>query len=138
MTKPSNFIATTDFPTLKNDASPSATANIGSSVTIAGNGFMSAFGDVTAGQIGAISWGRISSSKNGSISYTGMSIRFERVGTNGGSPAPYDVFAFMYRVAPNTLRFQIYIPNPYGTTLTGEAGADTIQFYADTFLAPYA
>ena len=138
MSKPNNFIFTTDFPTLKGDATVSVARIVGSSVTVNGNSFLSVYGDVTMGSIGALSRGRISSSKNSSIFYTGNNIAFTRTGTVLGSTTTYTVLAFMYRVSPTVLRFQIYIMNPYSDTLTCEAGADTITFYVNTFTAPYA
>lgn len=138
MTKPSNFILTTDFPTLKNQTSATGTATVPGSIVIAGNDWYGLQADAAIGSIGSLSRGRVSSSKNGNIKYVGHRFEFTRTGTVLGSPAPYSVFAFIYRVSPSALRFQIYIPNPYSDPLTTEAGSEDITMYATTFVAPYA
>lgn len=138
MTKPALFISTTDFPTLKNDATATANGIIAGSLTIAGGSHVTNFGDVTIGTLGSLARGRISSTKNSSDFYLGQIILFDRTGTQGGFPAPYTVAAFMFRIAPTTLRLQIYISNPYAGTLTCEAVDETITFYLNTFVPPFA
>lgn len=142
-TQPSQFILTTDFPTLKNDFFGSGTITIAGSIVIPGSGTASGFGDVTIGVQGSVVRGRISSTKNldtvgDPIAYTGQNIAFSRTGTVLGSPASYQVFAFMFRSASTKLRFQVYILNPYVDPLTTEAGTDVIFLYANTFIPPYA
>lgn len=136
--KPSQFIINTDYPTLKNETHVSANGTIPSSQVIAGGGYYSLTGNVNVGSLGSLARGRIASTKNFTQYYAGQSILFHRTGTVGGSPFGYDIFALMFRVSATTLRFQIYIPNPYGSTLTCEAGTETIYFYANIFNAPYA
>ncbi len=138
MIQPNQFILTAEFSNLKNDATPSASQTIPSAVGIAGNGSYLLSVDATAGQIGALARARISSSKAGSLYQVGNNALFNRTGVSAGNPAPYSVFAFVYRVAPTTIRFQIFIPNPYSDPLTCEAGIETINIYANTFIAPYA
>jgi len=138
MTKPSLFISTTDFPTLKNDATATASGVVAGSLTITGSGFITNFGDLTVGTLGSLARGRIASTKNNNNFYLGQTILFDRVGTAAGSAAPYSISAFMFRIAPTTLRIQIYISNPYSTTLTCEAGDETISFHVNTFVPPFA
>lgn len=137
MSEPNKFIQSSDFPTLKNDSTLSAQGTISGSINISSFGNTGGYVDGTIGQLGAVARGRIASSKNSNIYYVGQSIAFQRTGTVGGSPAPYTLFAFMYRVSADTLRFQVHIPNPYGATLTTQSGDDTIYFYVNTFLPPY-
>ena len=136
--KPSKFIITTDYPTLKNETRVSGNGTIPSSQVIAGSSYYSLAGDIDVGTVGSLARGRIASTKNFTQYYTGQSILFNRTGTVGGSPFGYSIFALMFRTSPTQLRFQIYIPNPYGSTLTCASGAETIYFYANIFNAPYA
>lgn len=137
MPRPNDFIMTTDFPTLQNDGTASATGVITGGIVIAGGSYTGSQGDVTVGTAGAIARGLIYSSKNGNIGYVGNGFSFTRTGKVLGVDAAYSVIAFMWRNSPTTLRFQIYIPNPYADPLTTEAGDDTINMYAATFLAPF-
>lgn len=137
MTKPSKFILTTDFPTLKNDDTQAGQLVLPGSLTVASGGNVTGTGDVTMGQLGAVIRGRIASTKNSDIFYSGQAIVFDRVGTFAGSPAPYPMACFMYRISATVVRFVVYIPNPYGGTLTLEAGTDTITLQANTFITPF-
>lgn len=134
----SNFIVSTDYPTLKNDAEIEGQIIIDGSLSIAGGSYETGYADVEIGEPGSLTRTRIASSKNSNTFYWGQVVVFGRTGTNGGSPAPYDIFVFVNRISLTTLRFQAYIPNPYGTTLTGEAGTDTITIKTNTYIAPYA
>ena|ERR1700757_3009216 len=138
MVKPIHFITSSDFPTLQGDGTASAVGVITGGLTIAAGNYLGTQGDATIGSAGAITRGLIWSSKNGNIGLVGNGFSFQRTGTVGGAPAAYSLVAFMWRVGPNILRFQIYIPNPYGSTLTTEAGDDTINMYAATFKAPFS
>lgn len=129
---------TTYFPTLKNDNVASATINLPGSLTVATGSNIQGSGDVISGVKGAVLRGRIASTKNFSNYFIGQSIVFNRVGTVLGSPAPYSVVVFMWRPQGTITRFQLYISNPYGGTLTTEAGDETIYMYANTFIPPYA
>lgn len=138
MVKPIHFITSSDFPTLQGDGTANASGVVTGSLPIAAGSYISSQGDVTIGSAGAITRGLIWSSKNGNIGLVGNGFSFDRTGTAGGAPAPYSLIAFMWRTGPTTLRFQIYIPNPYGSTLTTEAGNDTITMTAATFIAPFS
>ena len=132
MVKPANFILTTDFPTLKNDSNAQGQFNLSGSKVIAANSTFQSYGDIVMGKPGAINRGRIASTKNSDIFYSGQALRFDRNGS-----APYSMMAFMYRVSPTTIRFQIMIVNPYGVTLTTEAGTDIVTMQASTIITPF-
>lgn len=132
-----NFIITSDYPTLKNDATATVQAIVSGSQTIAASGTLTGSRDVTLGQAAAMNRGRIASTKNSDIFYVGQGIVFQRTGTVGGGPGPYLLACFMYRTSPTNMRFQVLIQNPYGATLTTEAGDDVITFQANTLITPF-
>lgn len=135
-TTPNNFILTTDFPTLRNDASATGTITIAGGLSIAGNGQVTASADFTVGTTGAIARARWMSSVDGSW-YIGQYAGYGRTGTTSGSAAPYTIGLLLYRTSSTTMRLQVIIPNPYSTTLTG-AAAETISMAVQTFVPPYA
>lgn len=142
MTKPSQFILTTDYATLKNDDSDSSTVTApGAQVVPAAigpvGGYVEYHTDVSIGTQGAISRLQIASSKGSDIVYSTRTLSFNRTGTILGNPADYSIIAFAYRVAPTTLRCQVYIQNPNSDPLVTEAGNETFTFYLNTFLAPF-
>lgn len=138
MSKPESFILDTDFPTLKNDANGNATIIIPGSLSIAANTSYVSNADINIGVQGAVSRGRIQSTINSNEWQVGQLMYYFRTGTILGNPAFYTVYAFFYRVSPTILRAQIYIPNGQTDTLIGEATTQTVNFYANTFLPPFA
>lgn len=137
MTKPSRFILNTDYATLKNDATGSGSVVVPGSTNVAGNSSVSYSTDITIGAQGAFTRGRIRSSKEGSRWIVANAIGYIRTGTTLGSPATYDIFAFLWRPDATTLRLQVHIQNPYSSTLTTASGDETIDFYVNTFLPPF-
>lgn len=138
MTKPSNFIKSSDYPTLKNDITKAdVTVTVPSSITVAGSGSASYSTDVVMGVQGALSSSRISSSKDSNIWYKAQMVVYTRTGTNDGFTTPYNVVAFVWRVNATTLRCQVFIPNPYSTALICEAGVETISFHVNSFVPPF-
>ena len=137
MANPESFTVTTDFPTLKNDGLGDTTITIPASVNIAGNGYAEYTSDVVAGASGAIQSSRIASSKDSNRWYQAQVVVLDRTGVNGGFSAPYSVAFFIRRLSATTLRCEVLIPNPYGTTLTTEAGVETISYHINTFIPPY-
>ena len=136
-TQPNQFITSTDFPNLLNDSRASGDVFIPSGFSIPAGLTATAEIDFDSGQIGALSRGRIASTKNFTNWYVGQIIAFQRIGTQSGIPAPYTIYALFYRTSPTVLRAQVLIQNVYASTLTGEAGDETIYFYSNQFIAPY-
>lgn len=144
MVKPSHFILTTDYATLKNDDSdalqvtapgaqavPSATGPLG--------GFLEYHQDIEVGAQGSVTRLQISSSKDSNTVYSTRDLSVQHNGTVGGIPGfLYSVTAFTYRVSSTTIRCQVYILNPYSGILTTETGDETFTFYINTFIPPYA
>lgn len=137
MTTPSQFIATSDYATLKNDNGTSTTVTFPASTVIAGSGSSVVTSDLVIGAAASINRVQISSSKDSNTRYATLSLSFGRTGTSSGSPASYDIFAFVTRISSTTLRCSAYVPNPYGASLTTATGDETFTFYIDTFLPPF-
>jgi hypothetical protein len=143
MVKPSQFILTTDYATLKNDDADSTSVTApGAQVVPAAvgplGGYLEYHTDLEVGVQGSITRLQISSSKQSNIVYSTRTLSLDRTGTVLGMPAIYSVVAFTYRVGPTTLRCQVYIQNPNADPLTTEAGNETFTFYVNTFIPPYA
>lgn len=138
MSQPEQFILDSDFATLKNDNQGTAQVTIPSSTSVAGSGSASFSTDLVIGASGAISRVRMSSTKDSNKWRISNAIDYTRIGVNSGSPANYDIFLFVWRPSATVLRCQALIQNPYATTLTGASGAETVTFYVNTFLPPFA
>ena len=138
MSKPESFIMNPDYATLKNSESgKAATVTIPSGVVVPGNGYWADQQDVTISEAQAIVSGRIASSKNSNRSLLGNATDFMRFGSVLGSGALYDVYVFMWRVNPTTVRMQALIQNPYSDNLIGESGAEIFNAAFNTFVAPF-
>ena len=137
MTKPENFISTTDYATLKNDATITFQVTIPGGTVILGGGTYNLGQDFTVGSIGASERAKIASSKDGNIFYSTLQMSTVRVGTVLGFPAVYNTNAYLRRSGPNTLRAELVIFNPYSDPLTGEAGDQVFTYEVNTFLSPF-
>lgn len=138
MSKPNNFISNSDFPTLKNDAVGDADITVTGLATISGSGSASYSADLTIGVQGSVTRSRFKSTVTDTTWHSGTQREFIRTGEESGSPAQYSMYAFTYRLDANTVRCVVYIPNPYGTTLTLSATTYTISFHVNTFIPPFA
>lgn len=140
MSKPSQFITSSDFPTLKNDgntgttALPDVTVTVPASITIPGGSYLEYHTDVTIGSAGAITTARISSSKDSNVWYRAQFVVYTRFGADGF----YSVGAFIHRINSTQIRCHAYIPNPNSTNTRGETTAETITFHLNTFIPPFA
>jgi hypothetical protein len=136
MTKPSNFILSSDYTTVKNDSNGSATVTVPASVVIAGNGYTTYTADINIGTKGSFARGRIKSSLDTDY-YVANNVDYIRTGINGGSPATYDLNVYFWRPSTSILRCQVLIQNPYGTALTTSSTSETLSFYANSILPPF-
>lgn len=137
MTKPSNFILTTDYATLQNDDGASTTITAPGSVSVSGSSYVEYHVDLTIGAMASINRVQIASSKDSNTRYATQSLIFLRTGTVGGVSTPYNILAFAYRTSATNLRCQVYIPNPSASTLTTASGSEIFTFYIDTFIPPF-
>lgn len=137
MTKPENFILTTDYATLKNDDRNDAlSVTVPSSQTVGAGAVYSITDTVTVGSNVASIRSRMRSSKETNW-YVTQSLHILRTGTVSGSPASYDVLAVVTRQTATTVRLTAFIRNPYGSTLTGASGSETFTAVVNTFLSPF-
>lgn len=137
MSKAEKFIITSDYASILEDGYAQTTVTVPSSVVIAGSGIYSVFQDIDVGKSGALLRTRMNSSKNPQ-EYVTQQLILARTGIAFGSSAPYDVSAQLARISPTVIRCYMIIQNPYNVTLTGEAGAETVTFSINTFIAPFA
>ena len=140
MTKPSNFVLDTDFPTYKNDASGTITFNVPGSINIAPNTSYTASYTTTVGTKGAPSRAYINSSANPSNWFVGQSLQIIADGIDSlFGPTPYSYIVFITRNSPNTVTATVRIDNyAFGSgTLTTESTVRTITVKLATFIPPF-
>lgn len=135
MTKPESFISSTDYATLKNDGNGTATLTVPASQTVGSGGVYRIEASVAVGTAGASERAQIHSSVLGQR-FVGSVLSVSRTGVAGGSSSPYTILAHLYRSSATTLTAVVEIRNPYGSTLTGFATAETFTFYFSTFIPP--
>jgi len=137
MTKPGRFVLSTDYATLKNDASTSTTITIPASQVIAAGSQYIVTSDVVVGQTNAGLRGQISSSKDSNKRYLGTYQSRVRSGLITGFPATYDLNVYAARLSSNTVRVTVTVFNPYSDPLTTATGDETFTIYLTTFLSPF-
>lgn len=133
MATPTNFILNSDFASLKNDDGTSVSVTFGGSTVISANSTASVTQDVVIGAQSSINRVQIASSKDSNKRYSTQALSFSRVGSAG----IYNIYAFVSRISSTTLRCRVYVPNPFGSSLTTASGDETFTFYIDTFLSPF-
>lgn len=138
MIKPSNFIFSSDFPTLLNDGAGKVTAYIPGSLTVAAGSTISVSTSLEIGKEGALSRNLIAPSLTSYYYISAQSLSILETGKVGGSNANYFVNPFIYRSGPTTMTFVVVISNPNAGTLTTKTTDDGVIFQTRTFIAPYA
>jgi len=135
MSKPENFILTSDFATLKNDSqAQTASVVFPASIAVAINGTAEYHTDISAGSAGAAIRCRIKSSKFSSKWLASPQVIYSRTGSAG----LYTMVAYVYLVSAGTVRCSVSVFNNTGSAMTTEAGAETIDFNVSTFIPPFA
>lgn len=134
---PEKFIMSSDFASLKNDDEVTITVTVPGSQSVAAGDKWTATTDMTAGTKNASLRSQVTASKAPNDTYALPNIYVTRNGTVSGFPSPYSLYAFLTRVSPTTIRATAMILNPYGATLTGEAGSETFTFKVRTFRSPF-
>jgi hypothetical protein len=136
MSKPERFIYSSDFATLKNDDNGVTTVTIVSNAVVGAGATYTVSSDLTVGSQLGEGRIRISSSKLGSSKYYAGFLGVNRTGTVSGSPAPYTLYALVYRINATQMRCICIIQNPNGAALTCAAGDETFTFKVNTFIPP--
>jgi len=131
------FILTSDFPALQNDAIGSVSLTIPSSLTITANSAYTTSADLSIGTPNAIYRALIQSTGLGWMVGEQHIINFTGGTVPGVGTVPYSAFCFIWRPTPTVLRLQVIIPNPYGGTLSAFNPAVTVTLNVQTFLAPF-
>ena len=138
MSKPNNFILTTDYPTLKNDDINSFTITIPPAFLVDFEGYYEDEEVLTIGTKGSLIRTTCKSDKDGR-EFTGnsfMTIGYGKWGA-GSTPTPYNILIDMYRKTATTLAVRVYIPNLTPGILLTENITEVITIKAATFLSPF-
>jgi hypothetical protein len=138
MTAPENFISTTDYATLKNDATTTLSVTVAGALSIATSTIHTDTTSATLGTAGAILRGQINSSRASSTWYVANAASFTRTGTVGGVGSSYSLNVSIIRTAATTVQLIAAIYNPYASALTTQAGTETITYSINSFLSPFA
>lgn len=128
-----NFILTTDYATSKGDGIASASITVPGSLSLAVNQVLQYTEVVNVGVAGSIIRSRIASSKESNRFYVCSMLNCARTGSGSFT---YSVYATVSRDSSGSLLFRVIVPNPYNFSLTTEAGSETINFEASTFIPP--
>lgn len=135
MNNPNNFIASTDFATIKNDDSDNTlSVTIPGLVAVAANSIYTQTSIVTVGSVAANIRARIKSSKDGRwVVGSALSIVRSRSNMIGS----YDISVVASRESPTQVRLTAFIRNGTTDDLIGEAGGETFNAEVSTFLSPF-
>jgi hypothetical protein len=136
---PENYIITTDYATIKNDAIGSMTINLPSSVSIPSRGMATYSSDITIGTVGSSMRSAIYNSSTNRYQYATQTLYIYTSGAvNGGFAVGYDLYATVFRIDATTVRLGVFIPNPYNSTLTINSLGQTITAELATILPPFS
>lgn len=134
--KPEDFILTTDYATLKNDAVTSLSIVLPSSVIISAAGTAMYSATATAGSAGSSIRTQIMSTKDNKW-FTMNTVNY--VYFSGASPGGnYVVYVSLSRTSATTIRLLVSIPNKTGSTMTITGLSQTITADIATFLPPFS
>lgn len=137
MSRPEAFILTSDFATLKNDDRVTGSVTLTPQILDA-NQIVTVSSDLVVGTIGASSRTRIASSKDGNEFYVCNVLSLTRTGQIAGpTDVLYNVFGFVSRISPTTVRISVSVQNPYAEGMGTAFGDETLTFEISTFLSPF-
>lgn len=137
MDKAELFKLTTDYATMKSDATGAAYVTFPGSVVIPGSGVRYFETFLSIGRKGALIRSRIGSSKDGNTMYTASSLTMARTGVSAGNVAFYNIAAYCSRIDSVTMRFVAIVKNPTSVQLTTAAGNEVFTFNVSTFIPPF-
>lgn len=140
MTKPSNFILSTDYATYKNDAVGQVSLVIPASIVIAPNTSYTATQSVTLGTRGAPARTFINHSAEPTRWHIAPQIQVVASGIDSISGArDYFYYVYITRTSPTSVTLNIEIPNlAFGAgNLTTESLARTVTVNVATFIPPF-
>lgn len=138
MTKPQNFILSTDYAALKNDGKATLSVTLPSSIVIPASTTQTWTSTVDVGTAGASIRSRITSTKDG-LTWFGntVSYYYSTGSTVGGFSADYFIYVSVSRVGATSVQLTVFMPNQYGSSMTVSSGlARTITAVFATFIPP--
>lgn len=136
MADANKFILSTDFATLKNDDSGTATVTVPGSMSVAAGATWSSTSTVTLGEGVSTVRANCNASRT-SDWYNANQLSIWRTGTVGGSPTTYTLLSKITRTSSSTVELYVGIYNNYASTLTTQSGSETITYKIATFLPPF-
>lgn len=137
--RPEDYLLTTDFATLKNDATGTLTVTLPNTLSIPGATTYQNGQDITIGTSGASFRARMGSTKNNKwYNSTTVVYAYSSGATVDGSPSPYIVFTTLSKISADVVRLTVFIPNGYGSTMSISGLSQTITAVVATFLPPHA
>lgn len=138
MNNSENFILTSDFATLKNDALGTISVTIPNVTSIPAATVYSWSNEIVIGAVGSSVRAVIYSSKDIRKFYSTTVFFSYMGGTVSGSPTSVDIFCYLHRTSKTTLRLTCFLQNPYGSTMTITGLSQTVTANFATFLPPFA
>lgn len=138
--KPEQFILTTDYGTLKNDASGTINLLIPTGATIPAGGFVEYSETLEIGTRNASTRVQMTSTADsgywtiGNIREVFLRVRYN---TTGNPVFDYLQAANIERISPTIIRLYCRIGNPQGFSITIVSPAQTITAEVVTFLSPF-
>jgi len=137
--KPEDFIINSDYATIANDGGPQSisVAFPGGTMISAGDDWVGST-NLVLGTTNASIRTTLSSSKESSTRYVCPILTLLR---NATLPGPVSVTvqltAYVTRVSDDTMQLIVTANNPYGSTMTTEAGDEVFTARINTFISPF-
>jgi predicted extracellular nuclease len=145
MPNPQDLVISTElYDTLKNDDfNNSIQIIVPSGVSVPASGLYLNTTVVEIGSAQSIAESRVQTSSNTSLDYilTSPYSAGDTVGVNGfsrtGNLGAYQIYCGVTHTKLTEITARVFIVNPYGSTLTGQSGAETFTFKIRTYRAPF-
>ena len=139
MTKPSNFTLSSDYATLKNDATGTLSVTLPSGVVIPAATVYTQTDTISIGTPGASYRSRVNSTKRTQwlisksiiYSYSSGATIPPSVSVN------YDIFVSIVKQSSTQVVLRVSIPNAYTDPMTVSGLAQTVTAHVATFLPPF-
>jgi len=137
MTKPSDFIESSDYASLANDDNGEVSVTFPGSQSIPPNTMKVFSTTINLGSLGSSMRWRICSNKDSNKWFVGAQLQYDRNGSIPGTAVTYSIIAVVTKTSPTAVTVLAIVLNPYSDTLITEAGDETFQLHANTFVPPF-
>lgn len=128
----SKVILSSDFESLKNDARITGSITVPASIVIPGSGSRTFVQDVSVSNTPI---DNTSFKLSADSIWTVLAIQTSSI-TQTGSPGGYSAFVSAYYINSTTMRYEVFISNPYNVPLT-TGPSITVQFRSAMFTDPF-